>query len=49
VCVLNQGTGSVTMAASGTSNVANGTGCVIAANTGLTFRWNSGQSLWYQV
>jgi parallel beta-helix repeat protein len=37
----------ITMAASGTSNVADGTSCVIAGLTQKTFRWNTGTSLWY--
>jgi parallel beta-helix repeat protein len=37
----------ITMAAAGTSNVADGISCVIAGLTQKTFRWNTGTSLWY--
>jgi hypothetical protein len=47
VTVINVNSNAQTMAASGTSNVANGTGCVIAANTSMRFVWNAGVSLWY--
>lgn len=38
---------SLTMAASGTSNVADGTSCVIAGLSQKTFVWDSLTSLWY--
>jgi hypothetical protein len=37
----------ITFAASGTSNVADGTGDVIAGLTARTFVWNASTSLWY--
>jgi len=39
----------ITMAASGTSNVAGGTGCVISALRAVKFAWDSTTSLWYQA
>lgn len=48
VTVINQSVAnSVTFAASGTSNVADGVADVIAAVTAKRFVWNSAQSLWY--
>ena len=49
VTVINQSAAAntITMAASGTSNVANGVGCVIAGLTSKTFTWNSVTALWY--
>jgi hypothetical protein len=37
----------ITMAAAGTSNVADGTSCVIAGLTQKTFVWDSSTSRWY--
>lgn len=37
----------LTMAASGTSNVADGTSCVILGLTQKTFIWDAGTALWY--
>jgi hypothetical protein len=37
----------ITFAASGTSNVADGTGDVVAGLTSRTFVWNASTSLWY--
>jgi hypothetical protein len=45
--VLNESAFSVTFAASGTSNVADGASDVIAANTARTFFWDSVTQLWY--
>lgn len=45
--VLNEGAGTLTFAAVGTSKVANGTSCVIAANTGKEFIWIS--TMWYPL
>jgi hypothetical protein len=46
--VINaSGSNSITMAAAGTSNVADGVSCVIAANTLKRFVWNAGTNLWY--
>lgn len=49
VTVINQSAAinSITMAASGTSNVANGVTCVIAGLTAKSFVWNSVTALWY--
>lgn len=48
VTVINESAFSVTFAASGTSNVADGTGSVIATLTAATFTWNGGTNLWYR-
>ena len=45
--IMNNGSGSVTFAASGTSNVANGTSCVIQANSERAFTFNPDLSLWF--
>lgn len=47
VTVLNTSANSVTMAAAGTSHVADGASCVIPANRQFTFTWESTGSLWY--
>lgn len=47
VIVINESANSVTFAAAGTSNVADGTGCVIAANKSAAFHWSTGTSRWY--
>jgi len=39
----------ITMAAAGTSNVANGVTTVIAGLTAVPFVWNATTNLWYQV
>ncbi|WP_288985252.1 hypothetical protein [uncultured Flavobacterium sp.] len=39
----------LTMAAAGTSNVANGTGCIISALAAVSLTWNALDSRWYQV
>lgn len=51
VWVVNQGSAanSLTMAASGTSNVADGTSDVIAGVTARKFVWNSTAALWYRA
>lgn len=51
VTVVNQGTAgnSLTMAASGTSNVADGTSDVISNFTAAKYVWNSTAALWYRV
>jgi hypothetical protein len=46
VTVTNQSAFTITMAASGTSHVADGVSDVIAANNCRTFKWNSLNSLW---
>lgn len=45
--VRNIGAGSLTYAAAGTSNVAGGTGVVIAGNTSRSFSWDATAGLWY--
>jgi hypothetical protein len=45
--LINEGSGSLTFASSGTSGVANGTSCVIAGNTAEEFLWAN--SLWYPI
>jgi len=47
IYVINDGTGTITFAGSGTSNVANGTTCVIQPNTCQGFIWNNDLSLWF--
>ncbi len=47
--VVNESANSVTMAASGTSNVADGTSDVIAAQTARLFVWDAVTSLWYKA
>lgn len=47
--VINQGSGSVTMAAAGTSNVVQGTSAVIPATAASVFVWNATDSRWYGV
>jgi pectate lyase-like protein len=48
VTVINNGSGTITFAASG-SNVANGSSCVIAANSAQAFVWNNDITLWFPV
>lgn len=47
VQVVNESSNTLTFAASGTSNVADGVSDVIAANAAKEFVWDSGTSLWY--
>jgi hypothetical protein len=47
--IVNKSAGSVTFAASGTSNVADGAGDVIAAGTAATFVWDTPAALWYRA
>lgn len=47
--VVNESAFTVTFAAVGTSNVADGTSAVIAANRCMIFRWDSGVSKWYHA
>lgn len=49
VVLINESANSVTFAASGTSNVADGTSDVVAANTARMLVWSSTTSLWYRV
>jgi hypothetical protein len=48
VTLINQSAYTVTFAASGTSNVADGTGDVIAAGTAGQYVWDGSTSLWYR-
>ena len=45
--INTSGANSITFAASGTSNVALGTGASIAALSKLILQWSATQSLWY--
>jgi hypothetical protein len=45
--VVNENSSAQTMAAAGTSNVANGTSCVIAGSTSMRFVWDAAPALWY--
>lgn len=45
--VINEASYPVAFAASGTSNVADGTADIIAASTAHSFVWDSTESLWY--
>lgn len=49
VTVVNESPGadSVTFAAAGTSNVANGASCVIPGLTAQSFVWDTATALWY--
>jgi hypothetical protein len=47
--VVNESAFTVTFAASGTSNVADGASDVIAAGTARCFIWDTGTSLWYKA
>ena len=47
VLVVNESSFTITFAAVGTSNVADGISAVIAANRSMFFTWNSVQSKWY--
>jgi hypothetical protein len=49
ITVVNYGAGSITFAAAGTSHVADGTGSVIAANTGATFVWDYSNGIWFRI
>lgn len=49
VLVVNESANTITMAASGTSHVADGTSDVIAATTARLFVWDGGTSLWYRA
>lgn len=46
--VVNESSHSITFAAAGTSNVATGTSCIIAALRAATFTWDSSTARWYQ-
>lgn len=47
--LVNTGTGSITMAASGTSHVSTGVSCVIQPGQAQTFIWIANNLLWYPV
>lgn len=46
--IINNSANTITMAAAGTSNVANGTGCIISATAAIGLTWNAIDSRWYQ-
>jgi hypothetical protein len=48
VAVVNESAFTVTFAAAGTSNVADGTSSVISANRCALFVWDSSTSRWYR-
>jgi hypothetical protein len=47
--IINNSANTITMAAVGTSNVANGVGAVISALAAIDLVWNALDSKWYQV
>ena len=47
--VVNESGNTITFAAAGTSNVADGVSAVIAANRAMWFVWDSGTSRWYHA
>ncbi len=47
VVLINTSANSITFAAAGTSNVADGTSAVIAANTRMTLVWDATAARWY--
>lgn len=49
VNIINAAAASVTFAVAGTSNVADGTSAVIAANRAVQMIYDSGTSLWYRT
>lgn len=49
VAVINESANTVTFAAPGTSNVADGTGAVIAGSRAMAFLWDSQTNLWYRT
>ena len=49
IVVENNGTGSITFAAAGTSTLKNGTGCTIPPNTAMAFQWRPDQGSWYAL
>jgi hypothetical protein len=49
VIIINNSANSITFAAAGTSNVADGTGSVIAANTAAMFVWAATPARWFRI
>jgi len=47
--IINTGSNVITMAASGTSNVADGTSDIITASQTAMYTWSGIQNLWYRV
>ena len=47
IFILNKSGNTITFAASGTSNVANGTSQVVAANAGVLCVWDADSALWF--
>jgi len=48
VTLVNESGNSITMAAAATSNVADGTSAVLAANRAFWLVWDTGTNLWYR-
>ena len=46
--LINTSANSITFAAAGTSNVADGTSAVLAANRSMTFVWDATSARWYR-
>ena len=52
ICIITvdkDASGSVTMAAAGTSHVGTGTGCVIAVGAGRIFIWDATDAIWVEL
>lgn len=52
ICIVSvdkDASGSVTMAAAGTSHVSTGTGCVIAIGAGRIFIWDATDAIWCEL
>jgi hypothetical protein len=49
ITLINTGSGTLTFAAAGTSNVADGTSDVLAVNKAARYVWNVNTSLWYRI
>ena len=49
VTLVNTSANSITFAAAGTSNVADGTSAVLAANRAMTLWWDSTSARWYRT
>lgn len=47
--LINTSANSITMAAVGTSNVANGVGCILSTLSAIDLVYNANDSRWYQV
>ena len=49
ITIVNEGTGTITMAAQATSHVGDGTGCVIVVGGAIKLVYNSSVSYWHHV